>query len=148
MKKFKTKLITYDISGAWTFLTVPSSVEKEYGTKAQVKVKGSIDGVSYKSTLLPLGGGKHNLVVKKDGNLKVAAYNYKVVNGMIKKGEIMRSQNVPKKAMDGIVNGILKQTEKVSPSYLDVVDLTKYKTLEEQIQKMVELDKMDTQYID
>ena len=86
--------------------------------------------------------------VKKDSNLKVAAYNYKVVNGMIEKGEIMRSQNVPKKAMDGIVNGILKQTEKVSPSYLDVVDLTKYKTLEEQIQKMVELDKMDTQYID
>ena len=86
--------------------------------------------------------------VKKDGKLKVAAYNYKVVNGMIEKGEIMRSQNVPKKAMDGIVNGILKQTEKVSPSYLDVVDLTKYKTLEEQIQKMVELDKVDTQYID
>ena len=86
--------------------------------------------------------------VKKDGKLKVAAYNYKVVNGMIEKGEIMRSQNVPKKAMDGIVNGILKQTKKVSPSYLDVVDLTKYKTLEEQIQKMVELDKMDTQYID
>ena len=85
---------------------------------------------------------------KKDGNLEVAAYNYKVVNGMIEKGEIMRSQNVPKKAMDGIVNGILKQTEKVSPSYLDVVDLTKYKTLEEQIQKMVELDKVDTQYID
>jgi hypothetical protein len=60
----------------------------------------------------------------------------------------MRSQNLPKKAMDGIVNGILKRTEKVSPSYLDVVDLTKYRTLEEQIQKMVELDKVDTQYID
>ena len=28
MKKFKTKLITYDISGAWTFLTVPFNVEK------------------------------------------------------------------------------------------------------------------------
>ena len=50
--------------------------------------------------------------------------------------------------MDAIVNGILKQTEKVSPSYLDVVDLTKHKTLEEQIQKMVELDNVDTQYID
>ena len=86
--------------------------------------------------------------VKKDGNLEVAAYNYKVVNGLIEKGEIMRSENVPIKAMDGIVNGILKQTEKVSPSYLDVVDLTKYKTLDEQIQKMVELDKVDTQYID
>ena len=86
--------------------------------------------------------------VKKDGNLEVAAYNYKVVNGLIEKGKIMISENVPKKAMDGIVNGILKQTEKVSPSYLDVVDLTKHKTLEEQIQKMVELDNVDTQYID
>ena len=60
----------------------------------------------------------------------------------------MRSENVRIKAMDGIVNGILKQTEKKSPSYLDVVDLTKYNTLEEQIKKMVELDKVDTQYID
>ncbi len=85
---------------------------------------------------------------KKDGNLEVAAYNYKVVNGMVEKGDIMRSENVPKKAMDGIVNGILKQTEKVSPSYMDIVDLTKYKTLKDQIQKMVELDKVYTQYID
>ena len=30
MKKFKTKLKTYDISGAWTFLTVPFNVEKAY----------------------------------------------------------------------------------------------------------------------
>ena len=86
--------------------------------------------------------------VKNDGKLEVAAYNYKVVNGLIEKGEIMRSENVPKKAMDGIVNGILKQTKKVSSSYLDIVDLTKYNTLEGQIKKMVELDKVDTQYID
>ena len=71
MKKFKTKLITYDISGAWTFLTVPFSVEKEYGTKAQVKAKGTINGVSYKSTLLPLGDGKHNLEVKKEIRNKI-----------------------------------------------------------------------------
>ncbi len=66
MKKFKTKLITYDIPGAWTFLTVPFSVEKEYGSKAKVKVKGTIHRLSYESTLLPLGGGKHNLIVKKE----------------------------------------------------------------------------------
>ena len=74
MKKFKTKLITYDISGAWTFLTVPFSVEKEYGSKAKVKVKGTIDGVSFQSTLLPLGGGKHNLVVKKEIRKKISKY--------------------------------------------------------------------------
>ncbi|MAD51600.1 MAG: hypothetical protein CMF79_03375 [Candidatus Marinimicrobia bacterium] len=44
MKKFKTKLITYDISGAWTFLTVPFNVEKEYGSRAKIQVKGTIDG--------------------------------------------------------------------------------------------------------
>jgi|TARA_B100000809_G_scaffold188077_1_gene186447 hypothetical protein len=34
MKKFETILITYDISSAWTFLTVSFYVEKEYGSKA------------------------------------------------------------------------------------------------------------------
>ncbi len=71
MKKFKTKLITYDIPGAWTFLMVPFSVEKEYGSKAKVKVKGTIHRLSYESTLLPLGGGKHNLVVKKEIRTKI-----------------------------------------------------------------------------
>jgi len=86
--------------------------------------------------------------VKKDGNLAMAAFNYKVVNGEIEKGNVMRSEEVPKEAMEGIINGILKQTESISPSYLDVMDLTKYDTIEEQIEKMVELDKVDTQYID
>ena len=71
MKKFETILTTYDISGAWTFLTVPFDVEKEYGSKAKVQVKGTIDGLSYQSTLLPLGGGKHNLVVKKEIREKI-----------------------------------------------------------------------------
>jgi hypothetical protein len=36
-----------------------------------VKVKGTIDRLSYESTLLPLGGGKHNLVVKKEIRTKI-----------------------------------------------------------------------------
>ena len=64
-KSFETKLITYDISGAWTFLKVPFSVEKEYGTRGRVQVKGSIDEVPFKNTLLPAGKGEHQMVVKK-----------------------------------------------------------------------------------
>ena len=35
------------------------------------KVKGTIHRLSYESTLLPLGGGKHNLVVKKEIRTKI-----------------------------------------------------------------------------
>ncbi len=86
--------------------------------------------------------------IKTDGNLAMAAYNYKVVNGVVEKGNVMKSDDVPKKEMENLIKGVQKRIESASPSNLHIIDLTKYKTLEEQIQKMVELDKVDTQYVD
>jgi bifunctional DNA-binding transcriptional regulator/antitoxin component of YhaV-PrlF toxin-antitoxin module len=117
MKKFKTKLITYDISGAWTFLTVPFSVEKEYGTKAQVKVKGSIDGVSYKSTLLPLGGGKHNLVVKKEIRKKIGKKAGDTVTVTLEKDTAKRIVIVPQDFQDALNPRAAEFFDGLAPSY-------------------------------
>ena len=117
MKKFKTKLITYDISGAWTFLTVPFSVEKEYGTKAQVKVKGSIDGVSYKSTLLPLGSGKHNLVVKKEIRKKIGKKVGDTVTVTLEKDTAKRIVIVPQDFQDALNPRAAEFFDGLAPSY-------------------------------
>ena len=117
MKKFKTKLITYDISGAWTFLTVPFSVEKEYGTKAQVKVKGSIDGVSYKSTLLPLGSGKHNLVVKKEIRKKIGKKVGDTVTVTLEKDTAKRIVIVPQDLQDALNPRAAEFFDGLAPSY-------------------------------
>jgi hypothetical protein len=51
--------------GAWTILRVPFDVEKEFGTRARVPVKGTINGAAFRAQLFPMGGGRHCLMVNK-----------------------------------------------------------------------------------
>ena len=52
-----------DIDGA--YFIVPFNVPEVYGTKAQVKVRGTIDGYPYRGSIANMGEG-HCMVVKKD----------------------------------------------------------------------------------
>lgn len=45
-------------------ITVPFDVEKVFGTRARVPVRGTINGFPYRSSLFPMGG-KHLMVVNK-----------------------------------------------------------------------------------
>ncbi len=47
------------------FLTVPFSVKEVFGTRGLVKVKGTINGAPFRSSLFPRGKGKHYMVVNK-----------------------------------------------------------------------------------
>ena len=62
---FRAKLERPAGIGTWTYLTVPFDAAEVYGSKSQVKVKGTINGVPYRSTLMPGGDGTHYLVVNK-----------------------------------------------------------------------------------
>jgi hypothetical protein len=48
------------------FITAPFDVEKEYGTRGQVKVKATFDGHPYRGILAPMGTGGHVIIVRKD----------------------------------------------------------------------------------
>lgn len=65
MKKFKTKLTAHGPGGAWTFLDIPFSVEKEFGTKARVAVTGTMNGFAFQNSLMPNGDGTHSMMVSK-----------------------------------------------------------------------------------
>ena len=52
-----------DIDGA--YFIVPFDVPKVYGTKAQVKVRGTIDGYPYRGSIANMGEG-HCMVVKRE----------------------------------------------------------------------------------
>src|SRR5438876_7323685 len=52
-----------DIDGA--YFIVPFDVPEVYGTKAQVKVRGTIDGYPYRGSIANMGEG-HCMVVKKE----------------------------------------------------------------------------------
>lgn len=64
--RFEATLERPDLRGAWTFIRAPFSVEREFGVKGRVPVKGTINGIPYRSSLLPQGGGEHILVVNKE----------------------------------------------------------------------------------
>ena len=62
---FKAALVHPDVVGAWTFVRVPFNTEEAYGSKARVPVQGTVNGVAFRSSLMPDGEGGHFMVVNK-----------------------------------------------------------------------------------
>jgi hypothetical protein len=64
-KKFKTRLENVGPSGAWLHVKIPFDVEKTFGTKARLSVKGTINGFAFQSSIFPDGEGKHTMMINK-----------------------------------------------------------------------------------
>lgn len=65
LKTFTAALQGYDQPGTWTFLVVPFSAQEIFGARARIPVKGTINGIPFRSSLMPRGDGNHFLVVNK-----------------------------------------------------------------------------------
>lgn len=64
-QEFDTILIKPETVGTWTFFIIPFKVEEVFGQKNHVKVKGTINGIEFRSSLTPRGDGNHYMVVSK-----------------------------------------------------------------------------------
>ena len=64
-KEFRSKLLSQGPGGAWTFMKVPFSAEKVWGTRAMLRVRGTINGFGFRSCIMPLGDGTHCMMVNK-----------------------------------------------------------------------------------
>src|SRR5713226_7174265 len=52
--------------GAWTYLTIPFDIEEQFGSRARVAVKGTLNGFPYRTSIFPDGKGHHNMMFNKD----------------------------------------------------------------------------------
>ena len=63
--EFKAVLERHDGTGTWTYLTAPLSVEKVFGKRGRVAVRGRIENHEFRGSLMPHGDGRHFIVVNK-----------------------------------------------------------------------------------
>jgi len=63
-KRFRA-VLEKDEHGEATAITIPFDVQKVFGTRARVPVRGTINGFAFRSSIFPMGGGRHYMVVNR-----------------------------------------------------------------------------------
>ena len=63
--KQEFEVVLAPVAGSGVRFIVPFSVQELFGKKSQIKVKGTIDGCAYRTSLFPIGDGNHYMVVTK-----------------------------------------------------------------------------------
>ena len=96
VKKFKAVLERPEKEGDMAFISIPFDVEKEYGTRGQVKINATFDGLPYRGIMANMGMGCHIVGVRKDIRETIGKQVGDVINVTIEKDEKERIVDVPK----------------------------------------------------
>ena len=83
---------------------------------------------------------------KTNGMIEVVSYNFKIVNGIPQKSSIMKAPEVPKKKLEEIIQN-MKENTNTAPDEFEELDLSRFKTIDEQLKFLKKQDKVDTMYI-
>ncbi len=64
-KTFTAPLDSIGPGGGWTRMQIPFDVEKAFGSRARVAVRGTMNGFEFRTSILPNGDGTHHMMLNK-----------------------------------------------------------------------------------
>ncbi|SRR5712691_9551438 len=77
---FKSKLVRPEGVGTWTFASISKELANRAQLRARMRIKGTIDGVPFRSSLMPAGDGNVFVVVNKELREKIGKGSGEVVD--------------------------------------------------------------------
>ena len=83
---------------------------------------------------------------KIDAMLEMVSYNFKIENGVPQKGSITRVPKISKEQLEEIVQNVMRKTN-TSPDEFEELDLSRFTTIDEQIEFLKRQDRINTMYI-
>lgn len=83
---------------------------------------------------------------KASGKLEMVSYSFKIVNGVPLKRGIMRVPEVSKDQMESVVQNMLKRTQ-TKPDEFEELDLSRFSTIDKQIEFLKKQDRADSMFI-
>ncbi len=83
---------------------------------------------------------------KINGMLEMVSYNFKIDNGVPQKSSITRVPKISKEQLEEIVQNVMRKTS-TGPDEFEELDLSRFSTLDEQIEFLKHRDRVDTMYI-
>ncbi len=91
---------------------------------------------------------EYRILTKEMSNamLEMVSYNFKIVNGIAQKSSIAKAPEVSKEQLDGIVRSMVKNTNTSSEEF-EELDLSRFSTIDEQLEFLKQQDRVDTMYI-
>jgi len=143
-KKFKTRLENIGPSGAWMHVRIPFDVEKTFGTKARLSVKGTINGFAFQTSIFPDGEGNHTMMVNKTMRNGAKAVGGDIVEMVLEPDAAPRTVEVPADLKTLLTKTKTKDTfEKLSYSrkkeYVEFIEAAKREeTRIARLQKIIE----------
>jgi hypothetical protein len=78
-----------------TSIIIPFDVQEAFGTRARVPVKGTINNFPFRSSIFPMGGGRHYMVVNKHVRAGAKAKGGEVIKVVMERDEEARDIKPP-----------------------------------------------------